>query len=526
MGTVGEYEVLGGESALDRTAHLVTTGSSLSEVGRLPAGALAVFSRAQLAMEEPPADIAIRRAVTAGLAGLIAETPRSGVPVVTRRLAEKFAFPVILLPHVDPAALAGTLDPLVRAPALAAANTLRTAVERMLRLPRDQRDLVQRLADLLRTPVALIDGSGRVLQAGGEAEPVTLVALTAGLEEVGTRSRIVDLDGGGVAVISPATLQPGAPSNLWLVALLSPVGAAMADTVRTVLSVAALAFSVYVADQGMRVEREERQRALLLAEILEHGDNARARSIERATALGWRLFGWHNAIQIGVHAGGQRLPGELNAFVEEELRRAGIDVGLVARPVGSAFWITRDRPASPADIAEIAAVTRRVLIAVGRAFPGIDVRAGVGGTHSGISGIGTSLHEAQQALMLARTRDVAAAVELTDSMSVNRLLLGWYQAGPMRDTALSLIEPVRKEDPSGVLLRTLRCFLDHESSTTTTAAVLGVHRNTVVHRMGRIRRLLPVDLDAADERLAVQLAVRVYEGVADVEDPPERLPQR
>ncbi|MFF0448905.1 helix-turn-helix domain-containing protein [Streptomyces sp. NPDC004609] len=39
--------------------------------------------------------------------------------------------------------------------------------------------------------------------------------------------------------------------------------------------------------------------------------------------------------------------------------------------------------------------------------------------------------------------------------------------------------------------------------------MLGVHRNTVLHRLERVRALLPVDLSRPDERLVVHLATRV-----------------
>ena len=64
-------------------------------------------------------------------------------------------------------------------------------------------------------------------------------------------------------------------------------------------------------------------------------------------------------------------------------------------------------------------------------------------------------------------------------------------------------------DSNGDLMRTLEVFLDQESSPTTTADILGVHRNTIIKRITRIREVLPVDLEDADQRLAVELACRV-----------------
>jgi len=94
-----------------------------------------------------------------------------------------------------------------------------------------------------------------------------------------------------------------------------------------------------------------------------------------------------------------------------------------------------------------------------------------------------------------------------DPLSIRRLLVGWYSYGPLQEIATALVQPLLAADPAGELLRTLRCYLDHQSSPTTTAAVLGVHRNTVTYRLTRIRELLRADLDQPDERLAVHLAV-------------------
>ena len=50
--------------------------------------------------------------------------------------------------------------------------------------------------------------------------------------------------------------------------------------------------------------------------------------------------------------------------------------------------------------------------------------------------------------------------------------------------------------------------LDAESSLAETAAVLGIHRNTVSARITKIQQLLGVDLTNPNERLALHLACR------------------
>jgi DNA-binding PucR family transcriptional regulator len=100
-------------------------------------------------------------------------------------------------------------------------------------------------------------------------------------------------------------------------------------------------------------------------------------------------------------------------------------------------------------------------------------------------------------------------VEHVRAMSAKRLLMGLYAAAPLRAQAEELLAPLTEADPSGELVRTLRRYLDWESSATDTAASLQVHRNTVMQRIDRIRKLLSLDLDDPDDRLVLHLASRV-----------------
>ncbi|WP_229698830.1 helix-turn-helix domain-containing protein [Wenjunlia tyrosinilytica] len=87
-----------------------------------------------------------------------------------------------------------------------------------------------------------------------------------------------------------------------------------------------------------------------------------------------------------------------------------------------------------------------------------------------------------------------------------QLLLGWGRTETFMPAAHTLLTPLRNQP--GDLIRTLGTYLDSESSLNETAAVLGVHRNTVATRVARIKTLLGVDLHDRDERLALHLACR------------------
>ena len=74
----------------------------------------------------------------------------------------------------------------------------------------------------------------------------------------------------------------------------------------------------------------------------------------------------------------------------------------------------------------------------------------------------------------------------------------------------AFLEPLVSADADGVLLRTLQVYLDCQSSATSAAAALGVHRNTVMKRIDRIASTLNVNLHDPDQRLALQLVVRMH----------------
>jgi hypothetical protein len=130
----------------------------------------------------------------------------------------------------------------------------------------------------------------------------------------------------------------------------------------------------------------------------------------------------------------------------------------------------------------------------------------VGRAHDGPSGIARTLGEATDAARLAVTRSASGYFVHIDRLGLAQLLLAWTRTDTFQPAARSLLVPL--DGQPGDLLRTLSAYLDAESSLAETAAVLGVHRNTVAARMNRIQELLHVNLTEPDERLALHLACR------------------
>jgi sugar diacid utilization regulator len=402
-------------------------------------------------------------------------------------------------------------------------------VQRFQTAPTNPHQLTSTLSATLGGPVALVDAEGRLVSGDADAHlPLQRPEIHAHLErsfpvaatfELGegpstdpTGARSADRTAStDTVLVAPIQLDRDGPAAFWLAARLSALPRALLEPVRQSLGVAALSFAVYVAGHTATLERESRRRSLLLGEILDQIGEAggpASRTVERAAALGWRLAGWHTAVHVAVKESAATVrPGELAGEFEDRIAASGLRARLVERTDGWAFWTTSESESAAVEPPELRRILSDALQAVEADHCGLVLCAGVGGGYPGTAGIARSLDEARQACLLARTES-GAGVEHVDAVSMKRLLVGWYASGTLRAVADEIITPLIDADPSGELVRTLRLYLDLESSTTLTGARLGVHRNTVMQRIDRARRLLSVDLDDPDDRIVVHLATR------------------
>jgi purine catabolism regulator len=137
---------------------------------------------------------------------------------------------------------------------------------------------------------------------------------------------------------------------------------------------------------------------------------------------------------------------------------------------------------------------------------------GVGAIHAGTAGIRQSHQEAKQALTMSRRLYGLGQVTRFEDLGIYRLLFAARDLPELRsfhdDALVALIEYDRQHGAE--LLRTLGAFFAGRCGPKETAAILGVHRNTVLYRLERIRELTGFDLDDADVRLRLQLAYSAH----------------
>lgn len=357
----------------------------------------------------------------------------------------------------------------------------------------DLDDLLRQVTRALRRPVALVDGHGTVMAGQVDLLQDTLAASLPAHGPARVRLR---LDPGSVLLAHPVG---AAGTQAWLVAHVPGEIPAELDALQAALTVTAPAIEQRLAVLRMSLERDARRRTSLLAEVVQGPVTAAIR--RRALDLGWELDGWHTALHLGAEHGvdySDRRSEVMTAAEAEHL----VPV-VVESSDGWAAWITARREPGPEEVRATAIAIRRVHHRLHTVLP---VHTGVGRPYPGPEGLGRSLSEAADAARLARSRPESGHFVHIDRLGVAQMLLAWTRTDTFQPAARSLLAPLTNHP--GDLIATLSTYLDAESSVAETAAVLGVHRNTVAARMRRVESLLRVDLSVPDDRLALHLACR------------------
>jgi purine catabolism regulator len=138
--------------------------------------------------------------------------------------------------------------------------------------------------------------------------------------------------------------------------------------------------------------------------------------------------------------------------------------------------------------------------------------AGISRVHSGIDSFRTAFHEARRALELGRALAPDRLITYFGDLGVYRVLFAVRETGEMQafyDDMLGRLARYDREKKTE-LIPTLDAFLCANNATEV-AARLSLHRNSLLYRLRRIREITGLDLDDAETRLALHLALRIGE---------------
>lgn len=384
-------------------------------------------------------------------------------------------------------------------------------------------DLAASLAEMANLDVIIEARDGRLLAMTSPSGQVPTSALLLPMLERGRPAVMSWLRGGATVssaeppttlldwddrsrrVVSPITGRDG------LLGVLSILltGNIAPQQVTALASRGAAACAVVMArERAAAVARQELE-LNVLDEVLDGALRSEVSLLQQARLLGYDLDGPHLALVARIDrtgtGPGRSERGESSSLFAETLDRRDPAI----------LWRYRNNQAEiilPIDNGgDIEAIVAQIFAEVerrSRTLLGSSVSMGIGGVYAGAPGIRKSHQEARQALTIGRRLNGQGKATRFSQLGIYRLLFAARELPELRsfhdDTLQVLIEYDRQHNAD--LVGTLGAFFDGKCGPKEAAAILGVHRNTVLYRLQRIQDLTGLDLDDPEVRLRLHLA--------------------
>ena len=167
-----------------------------------------------------------------------------------------------------------------------------------------------------------------------------------------------------------------------------------------------------------------------------------------------------------------------------------------------------EQPSIPRLQRAIEIIHQQVTQAHPNLFP---LTVGIGEPEAGVTGAQVSLHQALQTLHVGHKVMQMSGAFLFREMGVYRLLAGLRHTDALisfyRETLAALVE--YDAESGGELVKTLSVFLAHNGNASRTAHALHLHRSSLLYRLQRISEISKLDLDDAEVRLQLFLALKI-----------------
>lgn len=364
--------------------------------------------------------------------------------------------------------------------------------------------------------LARVDAARRLIATAATAEAVLAAAAEALATEVAVRkpgqaepAALVEVDGVADGYVT-ATV-PEQARAAWVVAA------------RTVVQLAADAYARAVARSRRTDLAPIHDRGRLLGELLLAPEPERAPLVARARALGLAVDGWHQVLRFELSssltdAGTALDPAEAvgSTALDTVLAESGPDAtdDWHGTRIGGDVLLVRTTGTKPGpSAARVAHRAATAALAAARArFPGLVIRCGIGGVYRRAEGLRTSATDARAALAATRQSTPPRDIIAIDALGLNRMLVEWYASDTTRASVDDMLAPLAElgQQAAEDAIRTLQSYLDHQSSPAKAAKELNVHPQTIAYRLRKITALLHIDLNDAEQRLALQLACRAW----------------
>jgi hypothetical protein len=225
---------------------------------------------------------------------------------------------------------------------------------------------------------------------------------------------------------------------------------------------------------------------------------------------------------LGIAVGTLRLPSDTNSDGAVRLLRALLaftqEAGDHAR--AAAVVTSRDKRAillwPQNSMAVVERMTRELQVAAGRLqqmAPGAAVTYAIAEPISGLDELAIAYEEARVATDVRVQLGREDQVFSVQTLGVYRLIIQAAKGSDVVAFCRQTLKGVMDEAVPGrrKLLETYSNYLKHDQSVKATAAALSVHPHTVQYRLDRLQQLTGLSIRRPEDRLTLELAVRILQ---------------
>lgn len=166
----------------------------------------------------------------------------------------------------------------------------------------------------------------------------------------------------------------------------------------------------------------------------------------------------------------------------------------------------------PQELSSAHELDRRLREHIQAEFEGARLVSGLSGPAGTLPEWPTVHQEAVRAMQLGQRLQLNHLVEF-NSLGIYQLLSQIEHVGTVQQFAQEIIGPLAEYDRRhrGNLVETIDAYFNHHANVSQTAETLFIHRNTLLYRLERIQELTGQDINQADMRLALQLALKLWQ---------------
>ena len=362
-----------------------------------------------------------------------------------------------------------------------------------------------------------------------QAQTVREWLSTKDLKSADPPLHIFETSGGQLQLTSPIIVQSVISGYVSL------IGRDFGTTHRMALTRAASACAIERSREIAVSAVEDRFQANVLDELLE-GSFANGEAVlDRAKRLGYNLSLPYNVITFAFRQLDSRvrkkpltivldgrqleldlpinetMAREMQRLVEQEANRRQIST--IHRVRDDRFVLlfsTGKEISNPVESKKLAKVFHDRLAAH---FTDLSVSSGLGRFYENIEGITKGAQESEKAVTMGLRLFGPGQLTYFGDLGVYRLLLSIGGQKELREFYHEILGRLLEHDArnGGELLQTLDNFFKYHGSPSKMAEGMHLHRNTLLYRLRRIQEISGVDLEDAETRMALHLALRIGE---------------